>query len=39
MDTLDMMDMMDMMDMINAGDNVAVIASITDAVVINKIHT
>jgi hypothetical protein len=36
---MDTLDMMDMMDMINAGDNVAVIASITDAVVINKIHT
>ena len=33
------MDTLDVMDVINAGDNVAVIASITDAVVINKIHT
>jgi hypothetical protein len=36
---MDTLDVMDMMDIINAGDNVAVIASITDAVVINKIHT
>jgi hypothetical protein len=36
---MDTLDVMDVMDVINAGDNVTVIASITDAVVINKIHT